>query len=162
MEIAKKCSPSSFGNGKIFGARRRGDPHHLDLVLLPLFFFKNTESGSMLSHFRELSHSLLLQCSSILATLFSHFSLSNNAQLFLLQCPAILMNSAILQATVLNHFALSYIAQPFFHCYSTHASSLLHRSIIFTATVLSHSLFGTLLSRSSLLQCALPLNHFVN
>jgi hypothetical protein len=126
------------------------------------YFFKNTESGSMLSHFRELSHSLLLQCSSILATLFSHFSLNNNAQLFLLQCPAILMNSVILQATVLNHFALSYIAQPFFHCYSTHASSLLHRSIIFTATVLSHSLFGTLLSRSSLLQCALPLNHFVN
>ena len=38
MEIEKKCSPSSFGNGKIFGARRRGDPYHLDLVLLPLFF----------------------------------------------------------------------------------------------------------------------------
>src|SRR3954463_5247020 len=37
MEIEKKCSPSSFGNGKIFGARRRGDPYHLDLVLLPLF-----------------------------------------------------------------------------------------------------------------------------
>lgn len=38
MEIEKKCSSSSFGNGKIFGARRRGDPYHLDLVLLPLFF----------------------------------------------------------------------------------------------------------------------------
>ena len=24
MEIEKKCSSSSFGNGKIFGARRRG------------------------------------------------------------------------------------------------------------------------------------------
>jgi hypothetical protein len=40
MKIEKKCSPSSFGNGKIFGARRRGDPYHLDLVLLPLFFKK--------------------------------------------------------------------------------------------------------------------------
>lgn len=35
-KLKKKCSPSSFGNGKIFGARRRGDPYHLDLVLLPL------------------------------------------------------------------------------------------------------------------------------
>lgn len=40
MEMEKKSSSSSFGNGsKILGARRRGDSYHLDLVLLPLFFF---------------------------------------------------------------------------------------------------------------------------
>jgi hypothetical protein len=39
--IEKKCSPSSFENGKIFGARRRGDPYHLDLVLLPLLAHEN-------------------------------------------------------------------------------------------------------------------------
>lgn len=49
MEMEKKSSSSSFGNGsKILGARRRGDSYHLDLVLLPLFFFYNTESVLLL------------------------------------------------------------------------------------------------------------------
>jgi len=44
MEIEKQCSPSSFENGKIFGTRR-GDPYHLDLVLLSLFFLRDTGVG---------------------------------------------------------------------------------------------------------------------
>lgn len=43
---------SSFNSfeviGSILGARRRGDSYHLDLVLLPLFFFYNTESVLLL------------------------------------------------------------------------------------------------------------------
>jgi len=45
MEIEKKCSSNSFRNGKIFGARRGGDPYYLDLFCFPSFF-NNTESGS--------------------------------------------------------------------------------------------------------------------
>lgn len=49
MEMEKKRSSSSFGNGsKILGARRRGDPYHLDLVLLPLFFFFNNNESVLL------------------------------------------------------------------------------------------------------------------
>lgn len=36
--MEKRCNSSSFGNGKIFGAKKGVDPYHLDLVLLPLFF----------------------------------------------------------------------------------------------------------------------------
>lgn len=38
MEIEKKCSFSFFGNGKIFGVRRRGDLYYFDLVLFFFFF----------------------------------------------------------------------------------------------------------------------------
>jgi hypothetical protein len=38
MEMEKRWNSSSFGNGKIFGAKKGVDPYHLDLVLLPLLF----------------------------------------------------------------------------------------------------------------------------
>lgn len=40
MEIEKKCSFSFFGNGKIFGVRRRGDLYYFDLVLFFFFFLR--------------------------------------------------------------------------------------------------------------------------
>lgn len=45
LEWKLKRNVAPFGNGKIFGARRRGDPYHLDLFCFPSFF-NNTESGS--------------------------------------------------------------------------------------------------------------------
>jgi hypothetical protein len=119
----------------------------------------NLVINKMLNHFRELSHSSLLQCSAILDTVFNHswysvqlFLLQCSTifhwttvlnlfcysdQSFLLQCAIILVNSSILHAIVLSHFSLSYNAQPFS-----------------TATVLMHPRYYSAQS-FLLLQCSL-------
>jgi hypothetical protein len=114
--------------------------------------------AKMFSHFRELSHSSLLQCSTILATVLSHFSLSNNAKPFLLHYSAILA-TMLINFRELSH-SLWYSAHPFptnlqysaiFHCYSAcilratvlDHFSLLQYSAISTATMLDHFLVAT-------------------